>query len=481
MTFHNTYAVKQVSMEHVSLWGILLLSALTCYEQSQEPPRAVLTLQPKRTPTGIYQGETVTLRCDIQDDGVTDWEHRWYRGLNGLVHSSSQNEYSLGPVEPSHNGVYSCMGVRISNSQKSSISDNVTLTVSWMVSPHLTMSPSWWANAGDSVTLSCEVGDSYTGWRFSWYKAVPYREGFPSYPDRDFFPELLPDSDGGAGGSYSLSLVGLSHRERYVCRAERGDPVYYTHFSELKFLWVEGQSPSASLTVSPNRVQFFYNESVSLGCAVQGDSNRWRVKRYLRWEEPKVLECPTDWGSVTGSTCIFTTTDVWSDTGVYWCESESGEYSNAVNITVTLKGVALESPALPVTEGDSVTLRCRYQGSPSNLSAEFHKWMDNGYLTKTELTGEMTIPAATQSDEGWYRCKQLDQGESHGSWVSVRAPDPVWSISLLILLCSLLVVSIFLLVTIALVVKCCKARAARSRDKRNDRNTTDQVISIELP
>jgi hypothetical protein len=82
--------------------------------------------------------------------------------------------------------------------------------------------------------------------------------------------------------------------------------------------------------------------------------------------------------------------------------------------------VALESPALPVTEGDSVTLRCRYQESPSNLSAEFHKWMDNGYLTKTELTGEMTIPAATQSDEGWYRCKQLDQGESHGSWMSVR-------------------------------------------------------------
>nr|XP_046152695.1 Fc receptor-like protein 2 isoform X4 [Oncorhynchus gorbuscha] len=440
MTFHNTYVVKQDSMEHISLWGILLLSALTCYEQSQEPPRAVLTLQPKRTPTGIYQGETVTLRCDIQDDGVTDWEYWWYRGLNGLVSSSSQNEYSLGPVEPSHNGVYSCMGVRRSNSQRSSISDHVTLTVSWMVSPHLTMSPSWWANAGDSVTLNCEVGDSYTGWRFSWYKAVPYREGFPSYPDKDFFPELLPDSDGGAGGSYSLSLVGLSHRERYVCRAERGDPVYYTHFSDLQFLWVEGQSPSASLTVSPNRVQFFYNESVSLGCAVQGDSNRWRVKRYLRWEEPNVLECPTDWGSVTGSTCIFTTTDVWSDTGVYWCESESGEYSNAVNITVTLKGVALESPALPVTEGDSVTLRCRYQESPSNLSAEFHKWMDNGYLTKTELTGEMTIPAATQSDEGWYRCKQLDQGESHGSWMSVRA---------------------------------------RSRDKRND--TTDQVISIELP
>ncbi|KAM9441786.1 Fc receptor-like protein 5 isoform 1-T1 [Salvelinus alpinus] len=480
MTFHNTYAVEQDSMEHTSLWGIILLSALTCYGQSQEPPRAVLTLQPKRTPTGIYQGETVTLRCDIQEDGVTDWEYRWYRSLYGLVYSSSQNECSLSPVELSHNGVYSCMGVRRSNSQKSSISEDVTLTVSWMASPHLTMSPSWWANAGDSVTLSCEVGDSSTGWRFSWYKAVPYREGLPSYPDKDFFPELLPDSDSGAGGTYSLSLVGLNHRERYVCRAERGDPVYYTDFSELKFLWVEGRSPSAFLTVSPNRVQFFYNESVSLGCAVQGDSNRWRVKRYLRWEEPKVLECPTDWGSVTGSTCIFTTTDVWSDTGVYWCESESGEYSNAVNITVTLKGVALESPALPVTEGDSVTLRCRYQGTPSNLSTEFHKWMDNGYLTKTELTGEMTIPAATQSDEGWYRCKQLDQGESHGSWVSVRAPDPVWPISLLILLCSLLVVSIFLLVTIALVVKCCRARAARSRDKRNDRNATDQVISIEL-
>ena len=68
----------------------------------------------------------------------------------------------------------------------------------------------------------------------------------------------------------------------------------------------------------------------------------------------------------------------------------------------------LESPALPVTEGDSVTLRCRYQGTPSDLTADFYK---DGSLVRTETTGEMTIPAVSRSDEGLYKCSN-SEGES---------------------------------------------------------------------
>ncbi|XP_038839697.1 low affinity immunoglobulin gamma Fc region receptor II-a-like [Salvelinus namaycush] len=103
------------------------------------------------------------------------------------------------------------------------------------------------------------------------------------------------------------------------------------------------------------------------------------------------------------------------DSGVYWCESGSGEHSNAVNITVHAGAVILESPALPVTEGDSVTLRCRYQGTPSNLTADFYK---DGSLIRTETTGEMTIPAVSKSDEGLYKCTN-SEGESPESWMTV--------------------------------------------------------------
>ncbi|XP_071019937.1 low affinity immunoglobulin gamma Fc region receptor III-A-like [Oncorhynchus clarkii lewisi] len=167
----------------------------------------------------------------------------------------------------------------------------------------------------------------------------------------------------------------------------------------------------ASLNVSPDRSQFFEFESVSLSCEVQGNSAGWSVVRNTG--RGTFSECNIDWGKPQGSSCIVSL--IPSDSGVYWCESGSGEHSNAVNITVHAGAVILESPALPVTEGDSVTLRCRYQGTPSDLTADFYK---DGSLIRTETTGEMTIPAVSKSDEGLYKCTN-SEGESPESWMTV--------------------------------------------------------------
>uniref|UniRef100_A0AAZ3NRE5 Ig-like domain-containing protein n=2 Tax=Oncorhynchus tshawytscha TaxID=74940 RepID=A0AAZ3NRE5_ONCTS len=171
----------------------------------------------------------------------------------------------------------------------------------------------------------------------------------------------------------------------------------------------------ASLSVSPDRSQFFEYESVSLSCEVQGNSAGWRVVRNT--ERGILSECKTTWGELKGSSCIVSL--IPSDSGVYWCESGSGKHSNAVNITVPAGAVILESPALPVTEGDSVTLRCRYQGTLSNHTAVFYK---DGSLIRTETTGEMTIPAVSKSDEGLYKCtNSSSEGESPESWMTVTA------------------------------------------------------------
>ncbi|XP_071234979.1 low affinity immunoglobulin gamma Fc region receptor III-A-like [Salvelinus alpinus] len=167
----------------------------------------------------------------------------------------------------------------------------------------------------------------------------------------------------------------------------------------------------ASLSVSPDRSQFFKYESVSLSCEVQGNSAGWRLKRNTVSGERS--DCGRKWGKPEGSSCIVSL--IPSHSGVYWCESGSGEHSNTVNITVHDGAVILESPALPVTGGDSVTLRCRYQVTPSNLTADFYK---DGSLIRTETTGEMTIPAVSKSDEGLYKCNN-SEGESPESWMTV--------------------------------------------------------------
>ncbi|KAM6949228.1 high affinity immunoglobulin gamma Fc receptor I-like [Aplochiton taeniatus] len=146
---------------------------------------------------------------------------------------------------------------------------------------------------------------------------------------------------------------------------------------------------------------------------------------WLNWIDTKKVslvrkglpECAREWGKAGGSTC--TLTDVFhTDSGVYWCESDSGQHSDAVNITVIERAVILKSPVLPVTEGEAVTLRCRNKTTPSNLTTDFYK---DGSLIRTESTGEMTIPAVSKSDEGLYKCHNSDLGESPESWLAVRA------------------------------------------------------------
>ncbi|XP_048044086.1 uncharacterized protein LOC125266964 [Megalobrama amblycephala] len=141
----------------------------------------------------------------------------------------------------------------------------------------------------------------------------------------------------------------------------------------------------------------------------------WTVRRYT---DSRGLEdfSSSVFGSQTGSTCTIGSTDP-SDTGVYWCQSESGEKSHPVNITVH-SGVILESPVHPVNEGDNLTLHCLDQhSSPSNLRADFYK---DGSLIQSQTT-EMIIPTVSKSHEGFYYCKHPERGESPKSWISVRA------------------------------------------------------------
>uniref|UniRef100_A0AAQ4RMW7 Ig-like domain-containing protein n=1 Tax=Gasterosteus aculeatus aculeatus TaxID=481459 RepID=A0AAQ4RMW7_GASAC len=185
--------------------------------------------------------------------------------------------------------------------------------------PVLTVSPSW-TSPGDSVTLTCSVEPPSAGWRFFWYKAVPDMSSTNNY----YTFELLA---GGTTGTEQDSYIlhGQTHTAGYKCRAERGDPVFYTQYSDVKFVWSGGVNPAASLTVSPHRLQHFSTESLSLIC--EGNSAEWRVKKAD--EDGFVLPC-SYWGEMTGSTC---NTDTRASSGVYWCESET-QSSNAANITI---------------------------------------------------------------------------------------------------------------------------------------------------
>lgn len=82
--------------------------------------------------------------------------------------------------------------------------------------------------------------------------------------------------------------------------------------------------------------------------------------------------------------------------------------------------VVLESPVVPVKEGNNVTLRCRNKTKTSNLTADFYK---DGFLIGNSYTGEMTIHKVSRSDEGLYKCKMFDTGESPESLLTVTGTN----------------------------------------------------------
>ncbi|ROK02832.1 Fc receptor-like protein 5 [Anabarilius grahami] len=274
-----------------------------------EFPKAVLTIRPDER---VFRGETVTLRCDIKWGGDTEWTYRWeIEGTNNKYNNThnqtSTQELNISSVDHFHSGKYTCTGLM--NTQISQRSDAVTLTVSDEAQAAVRVSPQPWLTEGESVTLICEVSDSSTGWTISWFR------------DHDH----LSDSSRGAGGSYTLSPAALQHTGVYTCRAERGRPAYYTRHSSTQPLWVTGVSASVSLVIHPSRSQHFSSDSLSLSCEDQSNSAGWTVRRYT--------DKDTTCSNQTGSPCVIESLST-SDTGVYWCQSESGEKRHPRNITV---------------------------------------------------------------------------------------------------------------------------------------------------
>ncbi|XP_073764059.1 Fc receptor-like protein 5 isoform X2 [Danio rerio] len=411
-----------------------------------ESPKAVVTAWPDEH---VFKGETVTLRCDIKWRGHTEWTYRWqieqtdqdnhynqYNQHKNTVSRCSAQELKISRVEVFQSGKYSCTGQM--NTQISQRSDAVALTVSSdEAQAAVRVSPQPWLTEGHSVTLICEVPGSSTGWTFSWFRDADH----------------LSDSSRGAGGSYTLSPAALQHTGVYTCRAERGEPAYSSQNSSAQPLWVTGVSASVRLVLRPSRSQHFSSDSLSLSC----DSAGWTVRRYTH---TNTQDCSAQTGSTCGIQSLST-----SDTGVYWCESESGEKRHPLNITVHDGAVILESSADPVIEGETLTLHCLHRSTNSSiLTADFYK---DGSLIQNQ-TGEMRIPTVSKSDEGFYYCK-TERGESPHSWISVRASDSPAQISACKIVVFLLAVCPYLSATVVLLYKIYKARVQSSEEESQSR------------
>uniref|UniRef100_A0A669AYX2 Ig-like domain-containing protein n=1 Tax=Oreochromis niloticus TaxID=8128 RepID=A0A669AYX2_ORENI len=168
------------------------------------------------------------------------------------------------------------------------------------------------------------------------------------------------------------------------------------------------------LTMSPNYLQYFKERRFTLNCEGGDGSADWNVMRNTS-PGPTRSACGSSWGRRNGSSCTTSMTLPW-DTGVYWCESKNGQTSEMQNLTVTAGSVILQTGvALPITEGDDLTLVCVTKKPTKNWSA-FYK---DGALISSVPTGRLTIRNVAKSDEGVYNCETERDGKSPSSWIAV--------------------------------------------------------------
>uniref|UniRef100_A0A4W6DSG1 Ig-like domain-containing protein n=1 Tax=Lates calcarifer TaxID=8187 RepID=A0A4W6DSG1_LATCA len=216
----------------------------------------------------------------------------------------------------------------------------------------------------------------------------------------------------------------------------------------VSVLLLSGLTVSAvSLNVSPNRLQFFKGESVSLRCEGQVVSDGQTVKR-TRGGQTEDCGPASGFGRFDGSSCNISGLSL-SDSGGYWCEDRADQINISVINTVTDKAgvpVILEIPALPVMTGSDVTLRCRDKDNNRFKAFFFRDGKDLG----SGPDGELPLSKVQQSHEGLYWCYRNKGFDSPQSRLRVR--DSSFSSLLLPVVAALGSLVLLVLVLVGLVL-----------------------------
>lgn len=92
-------------------------------------------------------------------------------------------------------------------------------------------------------------------------------------------------------------------------------------------------------------------------------------------------------------------------------------------------GLILRTPAIPVSEGDTVVLQCQYFTANHSETLFFRNAAEVFTFNSSSHAQvvKMTLENVTQKDEGYYKCASQDRKmESPESWLSVRPQGGWW-------------------------------------------------------
>ncbi|XP_062371793.1 immunoglobulin superfamily member 1 [Sardina pilchardus] len=327
---------------------------------------------------------------------------------------------------------------------------------------------------GETVKLTCLV-KYYIGWRYKWFK-------------RNTGVELRPS------GRYSqrenvFTIRGVAGEDSglYWCQGESNTGSLQSHISNAVQLAVTAL-PRATLTVQP-QPPVFTGETVTLKCVIESLSG-WTYEWYMGPSTNQVFQSEGNSFIISGFK--------ESHAGQWWCKGQwkhrpLSVHSNTIHPRVQAlpaSTVVLQHPQSLFYIGDIVSLRCDI--------ADYTDWGRYYWYRDCSLIPNMTTKAITVAlldhvEQFLFTCEGERNSRPKRSQLSAAieiialaqsvekkslmtpAPQPSNNItndgqdeslafqSVSRMVCSLLVVSPYLIVTVILVVKCHRYRGANDR------------------
>ncbi|XP_029943298.1 basement membrane-specific heparan sulfate proteoglycan core protein-like isoform X2 [Salarias fasciatus] len=364
--------------------NLQLLFMLLIPEQISTYLLPSLVVVPSRSQ--FFEYEMVSLSCE--QTGSADWTV-WRYSESGSELSpcrsgwgdlGSASTCQLANVKPYHSGVYWCESALRDSSQ----AVHVQVTEGSVVLD----SPVVPVMVGQDATLRCR-SRTMKNITAEFFKNGVLMKAEPS-------------------DHMIIRHVSRSDEAVYKCRISgQGE-------SLSSWLLVRDDSSPMLLTVSPDVSQLFEYDSLILSCGANSSAMGWTIRRFTNAPPRRSGTCGQQWGSPVASGCRLNAVKK-RDGAVYWCESRSMQRSNSLNISVFDSSVILQSPVLPVMEGDNVTLTCRTKSSV--FPSSFFK---DGALISSESSNQLTLHQVSGADGGEYSCSITGQGESAPSQLSVR-------------------------------------------------------------
>ncbi|XDV45556.1 hypothetical protein PO909_013640 [Leuciscus waleckii] len=224
--------------------------------ESEKSDSYTITLQDLPEPqvqsdwTEAFPGEKVSLQCVIP--GSETWTYMWFKGSETISSdetSIKDNTLTLS-VKSNDGGPYMCQAKLKDRTVETAKSKAHSLTV-YGSEPTVVLKqdPSYLEiYTGEQVKLTCSIEQNTSKWEYKWQK----------------------DSVEVNSQTYTISNATLDRNGEYTCTISRRGMT----FAKSTKLNIR-EPPRPELSIESEWKSFYPNETVTLKCAIDGDSNEW--------------------------------------------------------------------------------------------------------------------------------------------------------------------------------------------------------------